>query len=173
MPDKTKTFIKGFAFSIDKSPPNVNEEVKSLNRISEDFFLSNGFDINIINSADLNMNSVFMNREVTLTKAYEKNGLFCVSSFDYAGKPFALFYCAVIDQEQNKLQDTIGKELMPILNPKNKDDMQILILEVDNDLVIGIVKGSTDTGIKFYAKKINEEWIITRKNSKRNFMLNC
>ena len=57
------------------------------------------------------------------------------------------------------LQNTIGKELQPLLNPTNDPNIEILVQKVVGDFVLGGVGGKNGGGgAGFYAEKINGVW---------------
>jgi hypothetical protein len=165
LPEKSKTFIKGYTFSIEKSGTPSASLIESLDSTSRQFFLIKGFKINITNSVDFNQNESLKTGKVTFTNAYEKGGLFCVTSFDDSIEAFAVFYCGVIDEEQNYLQKTIGRELSPLLNPTNDPAVLVLIEKQDGDYAVGVVNYAEENNILlFYAKKIKNKWEIIEKS---------
>jgi hypothetical protein len=166
MPDKTKTFIKGYTFSIEQTATPSGDLIESLNTKSMEYFLSYGFGTNILNSVDFNQNETLPSGKVAYTKAYERNGLFCVSNFNDLNANFAVFYCGIIDEEQNKLQNTVGKELSTLLNPENDPAVLVLIQRLDGDLAVGVINQADKKEILvFYTKKINGKWKIIEKSS--------
>lgn len=158
LPDKTKIFIKGFTFSMSDGNSDQNS-INALIEKTEKYFLSSGFKINIENTSDSNQNeSLEPGQKVITAKAYEKNGIYCVASFDDTSSNYATFYCGVSDDGQNKLQSTVAIELQPLLNPKSDPDIEILVQNVVGDFAIGGVGNKNGGGSNFYVKKVNGVW---------------
>ena len=154
-----------------QDPQGMLAAINDLKAKSDNFFLGKGFKINAVNSSkDHNANLQTING-ITLggldeTIAYEKNGLFCQSSFNQGSETYASFSCGIVDEAQNTLQNTIGKELQPLYNPTNDPNIEILVQKVVGDFVVGGVGGKNGGGEGFYAKKINGVWtnILTTQN---------
>lgn len=155
-----------------QNPDEVLTAINVLETKSDDFFLQNGFKSNSLNSGEdhnqtMNTGKEFVNNGLSLTKAYEKNGLFCTSSFNQGAYTFASFSCGIVDEAQNELQATIGKELQPLYNPNNDSNIEILVQKVIGDFAVGGVGSKNGPGgAGFYAKKINGVWtnILTTQN---------
>jgi hypothetical protein len=158
LPEKTKIFIKGSTFSLSDGEKDTNLLNQLISK-TEKYFLSSGFKINIENTSDSNQNeSLGKGQKIVISKAYEKNGIYCVALFDDASQAYAVFYCGVSDDEQNKLQNTVASELQPLFNPKNDPDIEIFVQRVVGDFAVGGVGNKNGGGSNFYVKKVNGIW---------------
>lgn len=145
-------------------PELMLQIINELEEKSDGFFKSNGFTSNTLNSkksSNLAVSTLDGTKQngISITKAYEKNGVYCFTKLNQAIYTYATFYCGVTDEAKNQLQNTIGKDIQKDLNTTNDPDVVYNLGEVIGDFASGGVGSRNGSGGKeFWAKKINDKW---------------